>query len=100
MGRLAGCLGLKTPVPSESLVVPGKRSEGLLRKPRDASLRVDVSWTRYLLHSAPSGVRGPGGLPLGAPTSGYGSYLVDPASSHMLVSKIKPCMSKYKLFIR
>ncbi len=28
------------------------------------------------------------------------SYLVDPASSHMLVSKIKPCMSKYKLLIR
>ena len=25
-----------------------------------------------------------------------GSYLVDLASSHMLVSKIKPCMSKYK----
>ena len=25
------------------------------------------------------------------------SYLVDPASSHMLVSKIKPCTSKYKL---
>jgi hypothetical protein len=25
-----------------------------------------------------------------------GSNLVDPASSHMLVSKIKPCMSKYK----
>jgi hypothetical protein len=24
-------------------------------------------------------------------------YLVDPASSHMLVSKIKPCMSKNKL---
>ena len=24
------------------------------------------------------------------------SYLVDPASSHMLVSKIKPCMSEYK----
>jgi hypothetical protein len=24
------------------------------------------------------------------------SYLVDPASSHMLVSKIKPCMSKFK----
>ena len=24
-------------------------------------------------------------------------YLVDPSSSHMLVSKIKPCMSKYKL---
>ena len=26
-------------------------------------------------------------------------YLVDPASSHMLVSKIKPCMSKYKQLI-
>ena len=26
--------------------------------------------------------------------------LVDPASSHMLVSKIKPCMSKYKQFIQ
>ena len=25
-------------------------------------------------------------------------YLVDPASSHMLVSKIKPCMSKCKCF--
>ena len=25
------------------------------------------------------------------------SYLVDPASSHMLVSKIKPCMSQLKL---
>jgi hypothetical protein len=28
----------------------------------------------------------------------HDSYLVDPASSHMLVSKIKPCMSKYKQF--
>ena len=27
---------------------------------------------------------------------GDGSNLVDPASSHTLVSKIKPCMSKYK----
>ena len=27
---------------------------------------------------------------------GQDSYLVDSASSHMLVSKIKPCMSKYK----
>ncbi len=33
--------------------------------------------------------------------SGFGvdeeCYLVDPASSHMLVSKIKPCMCKYEL---
>ena len=27
----------------------------------------------------------------------FGKNLVDPASSHMLVSKIKPCMSQYKL---
>ena len=44
------------------------------------------------------------GYPLyGAFVRGWGeaneSYLVDPASSHMLVSKIKPCMSKYKRFI-
>ena len=32
------------------------------------------------------------------PTLERNSYLVDPASSHMLVSKIKPCMCKYKLF--
>ena len=31
---------------------------------------------------------------------GDDSYLVDSASSHMLVSKIKPCMSKYKQSIR
>jgi hypothetical protein len=30
------------------------------------------------------------------PTPANDSYLVDSASSHMLVSKIKPCMSKYK----
>jgi hypothetical protein len=30
----------------------------------------------------------------------FDSYLVDPASSHMLVSKIKPCMSKYKQSIQ
>ena len=27
-------------------------------------------------------------------------YLVDPASSHMLVSKIKPCMCKYTPSVR
>ena len=35
-------------------------------------------------------------LVLGFSGSPWDSYLVDPASSHMLVSKIKPCMSKYK----
>ena len=32
-------------------------------------------------------------------TWGSAGYLVDPASSHMLVSKIKPCMSKYKRLV-
>ena len=36
-------------------------------------------------------------LPVVTSTS---SYLVDPASSHMLVLKIKPCMSKYKHLYR
>ena len=35
-------------------------------------------------------------LPRNLSIRGYDSYLVDSASSHMLVSKIKPCMSKYK----
>ncbi len=39
-------------------------------------------------------------LPGAAGGPGHGSYLVDSASSHMLVSKIKPCMSKYKQSIR
>ena len=34
------------------------------------------------------------------PSGGKDSYLVDSASSHMLVSKIKPCMSKYKHLYR
>lgn len=33
----------------------------------------------------------------GAGSSRRTCYLVDPASSHMLVSKIKPCMCKYEL---
>jgi hypothetical protein len=37
-------------------------------------------------------------VPLGALRKD--SYLVDSASSHMLVSKIKPCMSKYKQLYR
>ena len=34
--------------------------------------------------------------PLPARCNADASYLVDPASSHMLVSKIKPCMCKYE----
>jgi hypothetical protein len=46
--------------------------------------------------SVPGGLLSPGGLNgIFDPNS---DYLVDPASSHMLVSKIKPCMSKYNPF--
>ena len=49
-----------------------------------------LSWSRK--NCIVTRVRG-----LGPPFPAYfTSYLVDPASSHMLVSKIKPCMSKYK----
>ena len=40
--------------------------------------------------------KGSRGFSLESPGSLKEIYLVDPASSHMLVSKIKPCMSKYK----
>ena len=75
-------------------VSPGRLTSGKLTQPhgslskRHASLRG--------LRSAPFR-----GWPL---LVGSGAdrirYLVDPASSHMLVSKTKPCKSKYKQFIR
>ena len=46
---------------------------------------------------APPGDLLPSGVVLEHFEITYIKYLVDPASSHMLVSKIKPCMSKYKL---
>ncbi len=42
----------------------------------------------------------PGGRARRAGRPGHDRYLVDSASSHMLVSKIKPCMSKYKQSVR
>ena len=54
---------------------------------------VRTAWSRLLLSSA--GRRSELCNP--ERKRGGDSYLVDPASSHMLVSKIKPCMSKYKL---
>ena len=53
----------------------------VLSRLEDVGMRVDRACTVPCLLSA----RWP-----------HDSYLVDPASSHLLVSKIKPCMSKYK----
>src|ERR1700759_751800 len=48
-------------------------------------------------YSALTGARHRDDAPHGAaPGVQHDSYLVDSASSHMLVSKINPCMSKYK----
>ena len=59
----------------------------------------DRAWIRprpsRQLTSALSGGLGLGRRPRARPRR-QDSYLVDSASSHMLVSKIKPCMSKYK----
>ena len=51
--------------------------------------------TSVLLTDAKVGRRALVG-PLPATVDRIESYLVDPASSHMLLSMIKPCMSKYK----
>ena len=66
---------------------PGRRVEQLAKSPhRGAGL---CGLGPIALSSCQEEAVGPG--------VSEGSYLVDPASSHMLVSKIKPCMSKYKL---
>ena len=78
-------------------------SEGLLRKRGSRPAQAVDRHPRheYCKSSTRSGGRRaglPSALGAGGPAA-YRSYLVDPASSHMLVSKIKPCMSKYIQFI-
>ncbi len=70
------------------------RSPGGLR-PFIPVLRKVPEWNRFRSGAGGGKTRGGGGA---APGGGPSDYLVDPASSHMLVSKIKPCMCKYKLF--
>ena len=66
---------------------PGRRrwlplSEGVLAAPGPALITACTFESRPLLLVGEASLKA--------------SYLVDPASSHMLVSKIKPCMCKYK----
>ena len=71
-----------------SLLARGGRvgcAEGASRIARSVALRVRFACFSPFVW----GVRG----------AGSAGYLVDPASSHMLVSKIKPCMSKYKRLV-
>ena len=62
-------------------------------------------WGRFFFWRSPSLVqfrplRRSAGRTVNSAQSAYDCYLVDSASSHMLVSKIKPCMSKYKQLYR
>ena len=67
---------------------------------RKAGARLSVTFARLLSRVIEkvweflSDWKRPVGLRVWKPSD---SYLVDPASSHMLVSKIKPCKCKYEL---
>src|SRR5450631_477580 len=74
-----------TTFPREGAAAPRSRPEALQRQ-YDAP--VPLSWAEVGGARSKADARRRRG----------NSYLVDPASSHMLVSKIKPCMCKYKLF--
>jgi hypothetical protein len=67
------------------------------------SLRLGVTYVPSMCNTPPlRGSRLLGPLAarwVGPPGALPCCYLVDSASSHMLVSKIKPCMSKYKQLV-
>ena len=72
------------------------RSQALLMLLACSEPRLGALWRLPAWYnSLPSG-----GRPLRFGARAQDSYLVDSASSHMLVSKIKPCMSKYKQLYR
>ena len=94
------CLRRRTGVPSRRSLcacVAARSGEGSVLSLSRKLLAVASSftvpgrgrWRRR--NTCPAATPGAGG-----PCRASRSYLVDPASSHMLVSKIKPCMSKYK----
>src|SRR6202022_2381020 len=75
-----------TAFPRKGATAPRSRP-GALQRQLDAPVPYELGRGRRRAISKADARRGRGN-----------SYLVDPASSHMLVSKIKPCMCKYKLF--
>ncbi len=96
---------------SDGLIEPAKRrwSFAVAVPEKVTPLRKHASTIRYVSSRMPA-VGGDGGVASATSVTrrwapvhlsdrlsrANGSYLVDPASSHMLVSKIKPCMSKHK----
>ena len=82
--------------------VDGRLLAGVVRSPVGRVLylvEAAPTWFNTNFYPPPGGScrgRGVGQLRLPPGPAMQDSYLVDSASSHMLVSKIKPCMSKYK----
>ena len=76
---------------------PGERRGGKRTAAHGALGPADCAAPRRALVAPTSNLEiSPAPRGAGRPTPANDSYLVDSASSHMLVSKIKPCMSKYK----
>lgn len=107
-----------------SVRLPFRGRRRTLRRPACSTEPSSVPWSTRTRHAlGPSACRGGGATPLHVPDKDATTsrttavrpprrrpgapravpdvpedrYLVDPASSHMLVSKIKPCMCKYEL---
>jgi len=76
-----------------------ERAGGDSSPPREQKEAQRGTRHRCARRGRPLGVADPSAQAEGARGVGVvrGCYLVDPASSHMLVSKIKPCMCKYEL---
>ena len=84
-------VGLPVQSRSPPLVLPGGQG---CKSAREA-LRSSVC-SRGGIGVCRVGAQAPPRLPVPCRSGRRISYLADPASSHMLVSKIKPCMSKYR----
>jgi hypothetical protein len=99
-GSLGGNSESRTKAPPSGALVGGKHTQGpgLSRLPALRTGGTSDGNPAFWFHGPAPFTGGLAALTAhGGPESGpVGSYLVDSASSHMLVSKIKPCMSKYK----
>ena len=92
--RVLGFVGLGVSTVGQTL--GGRARWSLVSPPETEGSDSDCArWPApvWSVTSVVGGVWSPTRLP---PRGLSAGYLVDPASSHMLVSKIKPCMSKYK----
>ena len=104
-GRVGGVAGgfSASPLSREVTLREVGESAACRMSPRTSG-RLSGVWLSCGEESSQTNVRVPRGVARGIrprrrPTTLTCRYLVDPASSHMLVSKTKPCMSKYERFV-